>query len=279
MDATEHLDEFRWPPTLRPIVQPQWAKPFTDFKPSASHYMTENGSYGSTAHRGGNTPLQAYHRATPNSRCRYLSVPLLHEAHPRGSFTTTRPTSSQSAWNKPQGTAAAQLDEMAEAQYQLRCQTAPASWVPRSESRGRGPISGFQEPVSGFYDTSNQRFHTQPSPGDLKQQRLNSFITSPLSTGSRLDSEPMRMALEHPASPLNSTRFLNVRDPDGSGRIIDVAPLGSEEPPLPAPLPPLPLLRQPRSGRFVGGSGPIRSNTDNTYWQTGIRTLTGGQYF
>lgn len=209
------------------------------------HYTPSSRAVGSLPMKPFHT-VPAYDRPKEAGSVRYLQAPYLTGDMAAGAGIDQRPVSSVSTFSLASNR---QAEMLAGAEARLFDRTGQtAAWTANRSLRS-APITDVPDP---YLTTTNASFQLRPM-ADSQQHRLRGFTTSAYVPERSLDSAPARCptAPLDGATSLHATRYLGVRDSDGSRKLIEVdttgapAPTNSwklpttpmEPPPLPPPLP------------------------------------------
>ena len=267
LDKTSSLTGLPWT-VGNAVPAPTWVKrewapvavaPTTHFRPSSSDY--------------GAVPQASFHKHSafekpqPAASVRYLQAPYLSGEMAAGAGIDARPVSSVSTFSLA---SERQAEILAGGEMRLGERMAHTTSWTMARSMRSAPIGGVPEP----YLTSTNASFQQRAAADSQQHRLRGFTTSSFVPERSLNSSPTHM----PSSPLDgstslhATRYLGVRDSDGSRRLIEVdttgAPAATAPWKLPAKPPAPPELPQPK--KFVS-SQPTTHNVDT------VRSFMNGE--
>jgi len=209
------------------------------------HYRPSSTAIGSSAQKPYHM-LPMFEKAKEAASVRYLQAPYLVGEMAAGAGIDARPVSSVSTFSLASHK---QADILAGSEARLFERMAQTTSFTASRSLRSAPVTAVPDP---YLTSTNASFKPRPM-ADSQQHRLRGFTTSSYVPERSLDSAPSRCptAPLDGATTLHATRYLGVRDSDGSRRLIEVDTTGapaataawklptapSEPPPSPSRLP------------------------------------------
>ena len=230
-------------------------------------------------HRG--PPHSQYARCPPAARARYLNVPYLVGAMAEGTMPTDKRATTSMAMSQLHSEREKELLVQGAAIFQRRMEEAAAWTAARAEEAG--PITPSPSP----YQTTHRASYAPRPIADSQQQRMRKSVTSSFSaaalagsltasgTVESMTGEPITVEAEPipGGSALHATRFLGVRDPNGTRRFVEVDTTGG--PVITLPLRNLRPQSAPAGHRtapmFVPSHPQTRAMDEDTNVRTGVK--------
>jgi len=219
------------------------------------HYRPTSSSIGSAAQKPYHM-LPAFEKPKEAASVRYLQAPYLVGDMAQGAGIDARPVSSVSTFSLASNR---QADILAGGEARLFDRMAQTTSFTASRSLRSAPVTAVPD---AYLTSTNSSFRPRPM-ADSQQHRLRGFTTSAYVPERSLDSAPARCptAPLDGATTLHATRFLGVRDSDGSRRLIEVDTTGAPAPTASWKLPTAPSEPPPEPNRlpFVASQPMTRS--------------------
>lgn len=222
---------------------------------TSAHFRPTSSEYGSQSvlpfHK-----YPSFDKAKESASVRYLQVPYLAGEMAAGAGLDARPVSSVSTFSLSSDR---QAQILASGEQLLGERMAQAASWTAARSLRSSAITPVPNP---YLTTTNASFQQRPV-ADSQQHRLRSFTTSAYVPARSLESAPTYVpspALVGSAK-LHETRYLGVRDSDGSRRILEIDTTGAPPPSANLPTAPAPPPEYPPSVPYVS-SQPTSRNFD-----------------
>lgn len=217
---------------------------------AASRWLTR--PIGTRCHNAGRRPNSRFELAKPCGKVRHLNGPYLVGAMTMGAVASDKrpPTSVRTFQLQSER----QKEILVHGTAMLQKRMTDAAQFTADRSRFVRPVSASPSP---YLTTMAASYKPRPQ-ADSQQHRLRKQVTSGLvnGAGGSLESAPIHVPIEplEGGGALHATRYLGVRDPDGSRRMLEMDTTGGPvltlrapyERPMTAPAVPY-VPSQPRS--------------------------------
>jgi len=201
-----------------------------------------------------------YEQAKMAANVRYLQAPYLVGAMMDGAGLDGRPTTSVSTYSLASAKHKSLLEDAAAG---LAARSAQIQAFTHARSLQSQPISSVGDP---YLTSSADAFRARPV-ADSQQHRLRSFVTASQASGDSLESAPKHVEVQplNGGTVLHATRYIGVRAPDGTRRLLDVDTTGGAAPIRARHPSPYTLPLHPEPGQFVA-TQPITNHQENYTW-------------
>jgi len=233
-DKTSTSTSHPWPKAYvaQPVMWNNWAR-----VQIGTPIQEELRPMSADAPRPGLLENPMYEQAKPAAKARYMQAPYLVGAMAEGAGIDKRPTTAISTY---QLASKKHKDLLEDAAVGLAARSAQIQAWTHSRSLRSQPISPDPSP---YLTSSMDAYRVRPV-ADAQQHRLRRYVTSGQASGDSLESAPVHVEVPplKGGTVQHATRFLGVRAPDGTRRLMEMDTTGGPAPirarhPCPYPLP------------------------------------------